>query len=192
MKPPEFDSLHSRGRAFEEAYFHQKDEELLKALQRRMSAEEAERVLQKAIGIADEMSIQAVTRLDAGVQVLTAMALLPLIEVAWCDGDVSAEERRAILKAATEFQLEDGSTIHKLLEQWLERRPTPESLAAWKHYVQAICATLEPASVAKLKEGVIGRAEKIAKAAGGILGFGSKVSGAEQACLDELAKSFCK
>lgn len=192
MKPPEFDTLHNRGRAFEEAYFHQKDEELIKALQRKMSAEETERVLEKAIGIADELHVKALTRLDAGVQVLTAMALLPCVEVAWCDGEVAAEEKRAILKAATEFHLEPDSTIYKLLESWLERRPSPESMEAWRNYVRAVCATLEPDTVQKLKQSVIGRAEKIAKAAGGILGFGSKVSGTEQACLDEMSKSFCR
>jgi len=192
MEPPEYDTLHNRGRAFEEAYFHERDAELLDALKRKLSAEETEKVLVTAIGIADELSIKDMTKIEAGVQVLTAMALLPLVEVAWCDGDVSAEEHRAIMKATAEFQMESDSAVSKLLQSWLQRRPTPESLAAWKNYVKAICATVEPETMAKLKQGVIGRAEKIAKAAGGILGFGSKVSATEQACLDELAKSFCK
>jgi hypothetical protein len=192
MSPPEYDMLHSRGRALEEAYFRERDQHLLDALRRKVSAEETERILAKAIGIADELSIKDLTKTEAGVQVLTAMALLPLVEVAWCDGEVEPQELDAILRAASEFEMEPDSTVYKLLQSWLQQRPTPESMAAWKNYVRAICATLEPATVAKLKEGVIGRAEKIAKAAGGILGFGSKISASEQACLDELAGSFCK
>lgn len=192
MSPPDNDMLHSRGRAFEEAYFHERDAELVQALRRKLTAEETEKVLTKAIGLADELSIKDVTRIDAGVQVLTAMALLPLVEVAWCDGEVEPQERDAILKAASEFDMEPDSAVYKMLQSWLERRPTPEALAAWKDYVQAICATVEPNTVAKMKAGVIGRAEKIAKSAGGILGFGSKISAKEQSCLDDLAKSFCK
>lgn len=192
MHLPQYDSLHARGRALEEAYFHQRDQQLIDELKRRFSAQEAEKMLEKAIGIADELAVQAVTRTEAGVQVLTAMALLPLVEVAWCDGEVSAEEHQAILRAAAEFHLAPDSVMYKLLESWLRHRPSPESLEAWKHYVKALCATLEPETVTKIKEGVVGRAEKIARAAGGFLGFGSKISAKEQECLDCLAACFCK
>ena len=186
------DSLHHRGRALEEAFFHARDQQLLDELKRRYSAEEAERILEKAIGIADELSVKAVSHTEAGVQVLTAMALMPLVEVAWCDGEVTPEEHQAILRAAAEFHIAPDSVIYKLLQSWLQHRPSPESLQAWKHYVRAICATLEPQTIAKMKEGVVGRAEKIARAAGGFLGFGSKISAKEQECLDQLAECFCK
>ncbi len=192
MHLPQYDSLHNRGRALEEAYFHDRDQHLIDELKRRYSAEQAERLLEKAIGIADELAVKAVTRTEAGVQVLTAMALLPLVEVAWCDGDVSTEEHRAILRAAQEFEIEPESVIYKLLTSWLERRPSPESLEAWKNYVTAICSTLDTSTIDKMKAGVIGRAEKIARAAGGFLGFGSKISPQEQACLDDLATCFHK
>lgn len=190
MQPPEFDSIHTRGRALEEAFCHKQDEALLQKLRAKMSAEESQRVLSAAIGIADELSIQAISKVQAGVQVLAAMAILPLVEVAWCDGEVEAAERRAILAAAAQMEIKVDSPVYQFLERCLEHRPTPDAVAAWKKYVQAICATLEPATVRNLKSGVIGRAEKIALAAGGILGFGSRVSATEQACLDDLAKAF--
>lgn len=192
MKTPEFDSLHSRGRALEEAFFHERDRELVEQLRRKLTAEETERVLATAIGIADELTLKAVTKVEAGVQVLAAMALLPLVEVAWCDGTVEAAERAAVLRAAAEMEISPDSPVHAFLANWLENRPTPEAMAAWKNYVRAICSTLEPATIAKLKTGVIGRAEKVARAVGGILGFGSKISAQEKACLDDLASSFCR
>lgn len=176
----------------EEAYFHDRDQQLIDELKRRFTAEEAEKMLEKAIGIADELAVKAVTQTEAGVQVLTAMALLPLAEVAWCDGEVTVEEHHAILRAASEYQIDSESVMYKLLQSWLKQRPSPESLAAWKNYVKALCATLEPQTIAKMKEGVVGRAEKIARAAGGFLGFGSKISAQEQECLDCLAECFCK
>lgn len=190
MKLPEHDSLHDRGRALEEAFFAERDRQLVEKLKRKLSAEETERVLAAAIGIADELTLKAVTKVEAGVQVLAAMALLPMVEVAWCDGDVSPPEREAILKAAVEMEITVDSAAYKLLKGWLENKPALGAVVAWKNYVQAICATLDPTTIFKLKQGVIGRAEKVAKAAGGILGMGNKVSAVEQKCLDDLAKAF--
>jgi hypothetical protein len=190
MKLPEHDSLHDRGRALEEAFFAERDRHLVEKLKRKLTAEETERVLAAAIGIADDLTLKAVTKVEAGVQVLAAMALLPMVEVAWCDGDVSAKEREAILKAAVELEITVDSPAYQLLKGWLENRPKMGAVVAWKDYVRAICATLEPPTVFKLKQGVIGRAEKVAQAAGGILGLGNKVSSAEQKCLDDLAKAF--
>lgn len=189
-KVPEHDSIHDRGRALEEAFFAERDRQLLEKLKRRLTAEESERVLAAAIGISDNLTLKAVTKVEAGVQVLTALALLPLVEVAWSDGDVSSAERDAILKAAVELDVTADSVPYALLKGWLENRPAKGAVVAWKDYVRAICATLDSATVSKLKEGVIGRAEKIARAAGGFLGMGNKVSAAEQECLDGLAKAF--
>jgi hypothetical protein len=190
MKLPEHDSLHDRGRALEEAFFADRDRHLVEKLKRKLTAEETERVLAAAMGIADDLTIKAVTKVEAGVQVLAAMALLPMVEVAWCDGDVSAQERNAILKAAAEMEITADSDLYKILKGWLENRPALGALAAWKNYVQAMCATLESPTVFKLKQAVIGRAESVARAAGGILGMGNKISAAEQKCLDDLAKTF--
>ena len=41
-----------------------------------------------------------------------------------------------------------------------------------------------------LKRDLLGRARSVAEAAGGFLGFGSKVSQSEQAILDELEQAF--
>jgi hypothetical protein len=190
MKLPEHDSIHDRGRALEEAFFAERDRQLVEKLKRKLTADETERVLAAAIGIADELTLKAVTKVEAGVQVLAAMALLPMVQVAWCDGDVSSQERDAILKAAVEMEITADSPVYKVLKGWLENKPALGALVAWKNYVRAICATLEPITIFKLKQAVIGRAEKVASAAGGILGLGNKVSAAERACLDDLAKAF--
>jgi hypothetical protein len=190
MKIPEYDSIHERGRALEEAFFAERDRQLLDKLRKKLTAEETERVLAAAIGIADEQAIKAITKVEAGVPVLSAMALLPMVEVAWCDGEVSARERNAILQAASEMEIAPDSVAYQLLQNWLEHRPALGAVVAWKEYVKALCATLDPGTARKLKKAVIGRAESVAEAAGGILGLGNRVSAAERACLDELTKAF--
>jgi len=185
-----YDALKTRGRALEDAFFAKRDRELAAAIQRQMTAEESERTLANIIGMADKLAFKEIAKAEADVSVLAAMALLPLVEVAWCDGDVSPKEQEAILKGAEGIGVAQGSPVHQFLHNWIQQRPSPKALAAWNDYVRAICATLDPETTAKLKQAIIGRAEKIAQAAGGILGLGNKVSPAERACLDELAKAF--
>jgi len=186
----DFDSLQGRGRALEEAFFHERDRQLIDALKRKFTSQESEQVLAAAIGIGDELTIKAMTRVEAGIEVLVVMAILPMVEVAWCDGEVSSTERIAVLKGAAQMDVGPENPGYQLLERWLEQRPNPAAVEAWKKYVAAIVGTMEPATARQVCEKIMGRAERVARAAGGFLGFGSKISPEEQACLDDLTKAF--
>jgi hypothetical protein len=190
MNVPEYDSLHRRGRSLEDAFFAKRDYQLAQALRRKLNAEETEHALATALGITDEQALKEVVKVEAGVPVFAVLALLPLVEVAWCDGEVSPKEEQAVLRAATAMGVQFDSPIYQLLQDWLKQRPSPKAVVAWRDFVHAICATLSPTVVARIKEGVMGRAESIAFAAGGILGIGNKVSVAERICLDDLAQAF--
>jgi hypothetical protein len=190
MDMNERDALHERGRALEDAYFAARDRELVAALRRRLATEAAEHTLLETFGRSDQSTIEALKKTEAGVEMLTALALLPLVEVAWCDGDVAAAEKQAVLKAAASMEISPDSTSYQLLQNWLEARPAPAAVTAWSEYVRALCGTLDPAVVPNLKARVIGRAEQVAQAAGGFLGLGNKVSAQERVCLDQLAKAF--
>ncbi len=189
MKHPEHDSLHDRGRALEEAFFAERDQHLLETLRKRLTAEEAKQVLQSATGVADQIVLKELSDIQAP-QFLAVLGLFPLVEVAWCDGFVEDKERQAIQAAAVDMGVEPGSSSSAFLERWLETRPKEDAINLWTDYVRAVCATLQPATVEKLKEGVMGRAKTVAAAAGGVLGFGSKISEAERRCLERLAQAF--
>lgn len=190
MNEFEADALHQRGRSLEDAFFAERDRQLAAAIQRQLTAEDTQHALAAAMGIADPDALKAVARLQTGIEVMAATALLPLVEVAWCDGDVSAQEKAAVLKGAVEMGVAEKSPLYQMLQSWLDRRPSREAVAAWKEYVQALRATLDSENRARLRQGIMGRAEGVAKAAGGILGLGNKVSAAERACLDDLATAF--
>jgi hypothetical protein len=189
MNIPPNDSIHKCGRALEEAFFAERDWQLLETLRRKLSVEEAQKVLTAATGVVDEIAIPELSGI-AAPQFLAILGIFPMVEVAWCDKEVSPDERKAILAAAHEMGVERESTCHKLLDRWLGSRPAEGVSALWSDYVRAVCAALEPATVATLKRGVIGRAEKIAAAAGGFLGMGNKISAAERECMDRLAQAF--
>ncbi len=189
MVDPKYDTIHQRGRALEEAFFADRDKQLLDNLRRRLTMEEAQKVLGAATGAMDSIPLPELTGV-AAPQFLAILGIFPMVDVAWCDGEVSDAERRAMLDAAHEMGVERGSTCHQLLDRWLETRPAENVEKLWGDYVQAVCAALDSSTVAKLKRGVIDRAEKIAAASGGFLGMGNKISAAERTCLDRLAMAF--
>jgi hypothetical protein len=189
MNIPPNDAIHKRGRALEEAFFAERDWKLRETLRRKLNVAEAQKVLTAATGVVDEIAIPELSKI-AAPQFLAILGIFPMVEVAWCDREVSLEERKAILAAAHEMGVERESTCHKLLDRWLESRPAEGVSTLWSDYVRAVCAALEPATAAKLKLGVIGRAEKVAAATGGFLGMGNKISAEERECIDRLAQSF--
>ena len=116
--------------------------------------------------------------------------LVPLVEVAWADGEVSPKEREAILDAAAGRGVEKGSTTCELLENWLQRQHGGELLQTWKRYVKAIARQLDADKLQAVKERVLGEARAVAEAAGGILGLGFKVSASEEKVLADLESAF--
>jgi hypothetical protein len=173
----------------EDAFFAERDRQLVEALRKRLSASEAEQLLAAATGVSDQIAVRELAGLSTP-NVLAVLGIFPLVEIAWCDGQVSPEERRAVLAAAADMGVPVNSPSHQLLDRWLEQRPAEGALPLWTDYVHALCGTLEPALVDKLRDGVIGRAKKVARAAGGYLGLGNTVSAAEQTCLTRLASAF--
>ncbi len=112
--------------------------------------------------------------------------MVPLVQVAWADGDVDEKERAAILEAAEEVGVEKGSPSADLLKEWLKFKPDREVLKVWKEYVAALSATLPAEESEKFRSALLNLSRAVAQASGGVLGFGSKVSKAERAVLDEL------
>ena len=119
-----------------------------------------------------------------------SVSLIPLVAVAWADKKMEDAEKAAILQAAEAGGIDPGSASYETMKSWLEQQPGKELLDAWKSYIVAIKDNLEPAVAAQLKTSILGRAESVAKSAGGFLGIGNKVSSEEQKVLGDLANTF--
>ena len=116
MSLPDHHSLHKRGQMLEDLFFAKKDRDLLHSLRRNLSAEEARGLLSAATGVGDEIAIKELADMSAP-NFLAVLGIFPLVEVAWCDGEVSGEERRAILQGVAEMGVTDGSPSHQLLDR---------------------------------------------------------------------------
>lgn len=179
------DELERRRRALEEAFFNKRNDELLAKLRAKEAAAKMKQGLAAATGISDEKVLDDLLAADVEPETVAALALAPLILLAWRDGVLQDRERGAILRAADEQGVAPGSTAHELLEKWLNERPEDELLVAWTGYVQALREKLSAAAYSALRKDITDRTTKVARAAGGFLGF-SRVTKDEQALLDQI------
>lgn len=184
------DFLSLRRTALEESFFRNKDAELIRQLQEQRIAELRRQELAAVSGIHEAGLLDRLVRLQLGPDTVAALSLVPLVRVAWADGRLDNSERDAILKAATESGIQKDSASYGCLLSWLEEKPTADLNTAWTDYVRELCKTLADEDRNGLREGIVGRAQHIAAAAGGFLGLGNKVTETEQAELDRINAAF--
>jgi hypothetical protein len=165
------DELERRRQALEEAFFNKYNEELLSKLRARDAATRKKDALAAATGLHDEKVLDDLLAAGIEAQTLAALAIAPLVFMAWRDGKLEDRERAAVLRAADEQGLKPDHTAYKLIEGWLARNPGPQLVAAWRGYVTALRANLAPAAYAAMRADILERTRKIMRAAGGYLGF---------------------
>jgi len=182
--------LADREKALEELFFEKENRKLVERIRAEAEQLAAKEGLAELAGIQDHLLLEKLVQLGIRPGKWAAMALIPLVEVAWASGSVEERERRAVLSAAEANGVTKGSAAHELLEQWLAARPDAAFLQAWGAYIVDLCAELGEAEREALQQEILGRARQVAEAAGGILGLGNKISEAEQRALDELQKAF--
>lgn len=190
MAPQDPEILRERGKSLEDEFFRREDQRLIQKLEAIRAAQTNREALAKAAGIGNPDVVDRLLQLGAKAETVAALALVPLVEVAWADGDLDRRERGAILDRARESGLAAGSVEHGLLEAWLDRRPDPKLLTAWTHLVRGVSEQLGREESARLKANLLDRARAVASASGGVFGMGSKVSSAEAAMLLQLEGAF--
>jgi tellurite resistance protein len=172
-----------------DSFFYDQDQKLLQDFRQRMEKMDRRAQLKEVSGIHDDAVLDHLVELNIDAETLAAMEVVPLVAVAWADGDVQAKEREVILEAVKKTGLKPKDGRYPMLEHWLDKHPGAEMVDAWKHYLQGLCRKLTPQEIEKLKHELLDLAREVAQAAGGFLGFG-KISPDEQAILDDLSQAF--
>jgi hypothetical protein len=183
------DAFGDRRKALEDTFFHERDKVLLEKLRVEIETFETHRQLAHVSGILDDHVLKNLVKAGVQAETLAALTLIPLVEVAWSDGAVSAEEREAVLKAAAENGISQGSASYELLARWLAERPDVRIIASWKEYVQALAKSMPAESIAVMRDRLIQRCRRVAESAGGFLGLTSKISKVEQAAIDQFERA---
>lgn len=184
------DFLGDRRSGLENAFFAKKDAILRQLLAEADEVKTRRDTLSMASGIRDEAVLDRLLANNVTGATLVALSLVPLVAVAWADGNLDDRERSAILSGAEHSGLDRQHESYRLFEGWLARMPPPELLDTWKAYVSGLAATLDDDARLALKTEILGRARLIAEVAGGFLGMGQKVSASEAAVLGELERAF--
>lgn len=177
-----------------DAFFQERDQELLDFLQFETdSEEEQEREQLKSVaGISDPLVLAALKQAGITSASITAFMLMPLVRLAWADSKLQNGEFELLLQAAAEDGIAYGTPAYKLLNRWLEERPTQQMLDAWWKYAQAVARELDEPSLAAFRHATIGRARRVAEASGGMLGIGEKISENERHVLNDLSNALTK
>lgn len=184
------DALGDRRKELEESFFAKQNQQLvekLKADKQRVMTKDG---IREVTGIENDAVLERLVALKLNRETVAALALFPLIEVAWADGAVDTKESAAVLEAAHQSGILKGSSAHTLIEGWLKLKPPAALHTAWFNYLLALCAGMTADDKAMLKNELLGKARLVAEASGGILGLGSKVSKAEHDTLKKLEEAF--
>jgi hypothetical protein len=182
-------ALDRRGKALEEAFFAGHNEKLLRRLRGEGEVSKAD-ALAEASGLDDRKVIEECIALGIHAETFAAMTLAPLVLVAWSDGEVAVEERLVILRTAETAGIARGTPPHDLLENWLKSKPPPALKDTWRNFTAGVLRKLTPEGRKALEHDIVGRARKVADAAGGFLGFGGRISPAEREALDGIQSVF--
>ena len=153
MTRQEPETLRDRGRDLEDEFFRREDQRLIEL----KAVETTREALAKASGITRPAVLDKLVALGIRAETVTALFMVPLVEVAWAEGTLDAKERRAILDRTGDSGVARGSAEYALLDVWLDRRPDPKLLTAWTHLVQGMCEQLGPDGAAHLNAGLLER-----------------------------------
>ncbi len=185
------DIMDERRSALEDEFFHKQDQKKLEAMKEKLSAQATKDELRKVSGMSDDAVLDKLVALGLDGKTVAALSLVPLISVAWADGEIQDNERDAILHGAQGKGMEDGTPGHALLASWLSKKPDDSLFEAWTGYIKALTSQLNDEQTRLLKKQILNFSSLIAGSAGGFLGIG-KVSGAEEKVLARIEAAFAR
>ncbi len=180
--------LSERGRSLEDDYFRRRDQELLDKIRRASEADQARPDLGAKTGVTDPEVIQALIDLGYNPENVALLPLVPVVQMAWAEGGVSAAERDLIVKLARSRGIEPGSPADQRLDESLTTRPSDSFFERVNGLIRAVLSADSSVSKALTADDLVKHAEAIAAASGGILGIG-KISAEERALLASIAQS---
>jgi hypothetical protein len=172
----------------EAEYFHKKERELVEKL-RQKAAEVARRhELADATGVADEAILDDLNELGLDRETVRLLHLVPLVEVAWADGEVSLDEKDLILHLADARGVKDESPAREKLLGWLSKRPPRETFEKALRALHAILEAGPEGQAKRAKTSLVDLCKEVASASGGFFGFGTKISDEERAAIEHVGR----
>ena len=174
----------------EDKYFERQQAEWREDVRREKRLEAIRR--QEQEGIADALQTsEAVAKeaLELGFDQDTArvLPLVPLIEMAWADDDVTSAESRTVRELAKRFGLEPDSEAFDFLKMMLQERP---SELFFERVNRVVVHMVEDNPDNWGYDSLVDLVEQVAEASGGFFGLTNPINSEERALLEEFAELF--
>jgi tellurite resistance protein len=179
---PDKDAFSDLRKAKEEEFFHNREQALLEKLKQRGVAEQEARKLGEALQVKDERILEDLQALGYDAETIGILFVVPMIAVAWADGEISGRERSLIRELAGVRG--DGNSPRQL-QQWLETKPPQEFFDRSLRIIGLLLKELSPVEGSKKERELLSSATRIAEASGGILGLGS-ISNEERKLIERI------
>ncbi len=173
-------------RAQEESYFHRQDQKLIEQLREKMARQESAEAIKAETGLTDDALIAKLAGLGVKKETIPVLHLVPLLQVAWADGEIQAGERELLLEAAETTGV--TGEARAALEGMLEKRPSNEYFDAALSFIHHMVAALPAGEGEKAKANLVDLAWRVADASGGVFGLWGRVDADEKAALREIAR----
>ena len=125
-----YENLKQFANDLENSFFLKEDQKLIEKLREMKKMEETKQNLAQVSGIQNDKILQALVDMDIHAEIVAALTVVPLIEVAWADGKMEDKEKEAVLKGAGSSGISEDESSYTLLKQWLEHHPGPDLLEA--------------------------------------------------------------
>ncbi len=144
--------------------------------------EHARKELRVRTGLPD-LQLQELESLGFTPETVSLLPLIPVVQVAWAEGEVTDAERTALLNLARARNIEDGSAADQKLREWLAHRPEEKLFTSAGHLIAAMLSG--PSAKNLSADEVVKYCEIIASASGGMLGI-HRVSTEERALIASI------
>ncbi|MFO0622467.1 MAG: hypothetical protein U0745_13835 [Polyangia bacterium] len=129
---------------------------------------------------------ERLVRLGFDSETACVLHILPLIQVAWANGEISRRERSRILQVLKVRDIPEGSRAFIMCESMLTTRPTEAFLHASLECLRDILHSSR-GNAAREERQLIDLCVEIAEVSGGLFGLHRTVSTTERAVIAEIA-----
>ena len=167
----EHDAFADRERALENQYFLKKDRELIEKMRRAAAAEQAQVELGQKTGLKDPALLKELQDLGFTPDTVALLPLMPVLEVAWAEGEITAAERHQMVRLARSRGIEEDDPADRQLTTWMTDRPTQTVFTRASRLTAALLDSGSPSAVGDLSpDALVAYCAEIAAASGGLLG----------------------
>jgi hypothetical protein len=171
----------------EEDYFRKQDRELIEKMRKASAAAQERLALETQTGIHDPEMLQQLQDLSFTPDTIGLLPLIPVLQVAWAEGGISAGERTAIVALARSRGITAGSEADRQLTAWLDQRPSDDTFRKATRLIAAMVEHPSEGLQDVTADDLLKYCEQIAHASGGIFGIGA-VSAEERRALEQITR----